>query len=117
MTAVEQGENAALNMLGHECQYQGSLKNNITDIFGVGVAAVGYCHDDVAEVVSSYNASTNRYRKVFLDEQQRVVGATLIGETNDSGLYYQLVSTRSIFPGKKILSGTENYAKALFRLE
>ncbi len=117
MTAVEQGESAALNMLGRECQYQGSLKNNITSIFGVGVAAVGYCHDDVAEVVSSYNAVTSRYRKVFLDEHQRVVGATLIGETNDSGLYYQLVSTRSVFPGKKILSGTENYAKTLFRLE
>ena len=117
MTAVEQGENAALNMLGHDCEYQGSLKNNITDIFGVGVAAVGYCHDDVAEVVSNYNASTGRYRKVFLDEQQRVVGATLIGETNDSGLYYQLVSTRSTFPGKDLLTGTANYAQALFRLE
>jgi NAD(P)H-nitrite reductase large subunit len=117
MTAVEQGENAALNMLGHDCEYQGSLKNNITDIFGVGVAAVGYCHDDVAEVVSNYNASTGRYRKVFLDEQQRVVGATLIGETNDSGLYYQLVSTRSIFPGKDLLTGTANYAQTLFRLE
>ncbi|MCK4502877.1 MAG: FAD-dependent oxidoreductase [Desulfuromonadales bacterium] len=117
MTAVEQGENAALNMLGHECPYQGSLKNNITEIFGVEVAAVGYCHDDVAEVVSSYNASTGRYRKVFLDEQQRVVGATLIGETNDSGLYYQLVTTRSVFPGKELLTGTANYAQTLFRLE
>ncbi len=117
MTAVEQGENAALNMLGHNCEYQGSLKNNITDIFGVGVAAVGYCHDDVAEVVSTYNASTGRYRKVFLDEQQRVVGATLIGETNDSGLYYQLISTRSLFPGKELLNGTANYSQALLRLE
>ena len=116
MTAVEQGENAALNMLGYDCQYQGSLKNNITDIFGVGVAAVGYCHNDVAAVVSSYNASTGRYRKVFLDEKQRVVGATLVGETNDSGLYYQLVSTRSVFPGKELLSGTANYAQVQLRL-
>ncbi len=117
MTAVEQGENAALNMLGHNCEYQGSLKNNITAIFGVEVAAVGYCHDDVAAVVSAYNASTGRYRKVFLDEQQRVVGATLIGETNDSGLYYQLISTRSLFPGKELLNGTAKYSQALLRLE
>ena len=117
MTAVEQGENAALNMLGHNCEYQGSLKNNITAIFEVEVAAVGYCHDDVAAVVSTYNASTGRYRKVFLDEQQRVVGATLIGETNDSGLYYQLISTRSLFPGKELLNGTANYSQALLRLE
>lgn len=117
MTAVEQGENAALNMLGIECRYQGSLKNNITEIFGIEVAAIGYCQDDVAEVISSWNAATGRFRRVFLDEKQRVVGANLIGETNDSGLYYQLVSTRSVFPGKEILTGTANYAQTLLRLE
>lgn len=117
ITAVEQGENAALNMLGIECRYQGSLKNNITEIFGIEVAAIGYCQDDVAEVISSWNAATGRFRRVFLDEKQRVVGANLVGETNDSGLYYQLVSTRSVFPGKDILTGTANYAQTLLRLE
>ncbi|MCK5912367.1 MAG: FAD-dependent oxidoreductase, partial [Desulfuromusa sp.] len=117
MTAVEQGENAALNMLGIECRYQGSLKNNITEIFGIGVAAVGYCQDDVAEIVSSWNASTGRFRRVFLDEKQRVVGANLIGETNDAGLYYQLVSTRSVFPGKQMLNGTANYAQVQLHLD
>ncbi len=117
MTAVEQGENAALNMLGIECSYQGSLKNNITEIFGVGVAAVGYCQDDVAESVSSWNAATGRFRRVFLDEKQRVVGANLIGETNDAGLYYQLVSTRSVFPGKQMLTGTATYAQVQFHLD
>jgi len=116
MTAVEQGENAALNMLGHECRYQGSLKNNITEIFGIEVAAIGYCQDDVADIVYSWNAMTERFRKVFLDEQQRVVGATMIGETNDSGLYFQLISTRSVFPGTKLLNGTANYAQTQLRL-
>lgn len=116
MTAVEQGENAALNMLGRECCYQGSLKNNITEVFGVDVAAVGYCQDDVSETITSWNVLTGRFRKVFLDEQQRVVGATMIGETNDSGLYYQLVITRSKFPGKEMLSGNANYAQTKLRL-
>ncbi|MCF6266444.1 MAG: FAD-dependent oxidoreductase [Desulfuromusa sp.] len=116
MTAVEQGENAALNMLGIECRYQGSLKNNITEIFGIGVAAVGYCQEDVAEIISSWNAVTGRCRRVFLDEKQRVVGANLIGETNDAGLYYQLISTRSVFPGKTMLTGTANYAQVQFHL-
>lgn len=116
MTAVEQGENAALNMLGLECPYPGSLKNNITEIFGVDVAAVGYCRDDVSSTATSWNALTGRFRKVFLDERQRVVGATMIGETNDAGLYYQLVSTRSIFPGKKLLNATANYARFQQRL-
>ena len=116
MTAVEQGENAALNMLGRQCRYQGSLKNNITEIFGIDVAAIGYCRDDVAETVTSWNARTGRFRKVFLDERQRVVGATLIGETNDSGLYFQLISSRSVFPGRELLNGTANYARVQLRL-
>lgn len=116
MTAVEQGENAALNMLGKKCRYPGSLKNNITEIFGIDVAAIGYCGDDVAEIIYSWNPLTGRFRKVFLDEHQRVVGATMIGETNDSGLYYHLISTRSVFPGKKMLDGTANYAQTQMRL-
>ena len=117
MTAVEQGENAALNMLGIECRYQGSLKNNITEIFGIEVAAVGYCQDDVAEIISSWNAVAGRFRRVFLDEKQRVVGANMVGETNDAGLYYQLVTTRSVFPGKQMLTGTANYAQVQLRLD
>lgn len=116
MTAVEQGENAALNMLGKGCAYQGSLKNNITEIFGIDVAAVGYCQDDVDDIVSAYNPQTGRFRKVFLDNYQRVVGATMIGETNDSGLYYQLVTTREQFPGKEMLTGNANYAQTQLRL-
>ncbi|MEE4254159.1 MAG: FAD-dependent oxidoreductase [Desulfuromusa sp.] len=116
MTAVEQGENAALNMLGIECRYQGSLKNNTTEIFGIEVAAIGYCQEDVAEVITSWSSMTGRFRRVFLDEKQRVVGANLIGETNDAGLYFQLISTRSVFPGTQMLSGTANYAQVQLRL-
>ena len=109
MTAVEQGENAALNMLGMTCAYAGSLKNNITEIFGVDVAAIGECLDDSVDSVSTYDQGTGRFRKVFLDEQQ-VIGAILIGETNDAGLYYQWIRTRLQFPGKQVLSGTNTYA-------
>jgi NAD(P)H-nitrite reductase large subunit len=59
---------------------------------------------------------TGRFRRVFLDEKQRVVGANLIGETNDAGLYFQLISTRSVFPGTQMLSGTANYAQVQLRL-
>ncbi len=117
MTAVEQGENAALNMLDRRCAYQGSLKNNITEIFGIDVAAVGYCDDDVSKTLTFWNRLTGRFRKVFLDEQQRVVGATMIGETNDSGYFYHLVSTRSRFPGKASMSGGCNYPRVQLPLD
>nr|MDA3903111.1 NAD(P)/FAD-dependent oxidoreductase [Desulfuromusa sp.] len=87
-----------------------------TQIFGIDVATIGHYQDDAREIISSWNAATGRFRKVFLDEQQRVVGATMIGETNDSGLYFQLISTRSVFPGTKLLNGTANYAQTQLRL-
>lgn len=117
MTAVEQGENAALNMLGNACVYDGSLKNNITEVFGVDVAAIGECMDDSIESVSFHDQATGRFRKVFLNEQQRVIGANLIGETNDAGLYYNMIRTRAEFPGEQILSGTNTYAGLQKRMD
>lgn len=116
MTAVEQGENAALNMLGLTCAYEGSLKNNITEVFGVDIAAIGYCQEDASQTVSSYHQNSGRYRKIFLNERRRVIGATLIGETNDAGLYYHWIRTRSVFPGKQALQRTNTYADFVQRL-
>ncbi len=105
ITAVEQGEVAALNLLGHDVVYPGSMKNNISEICGLEVAVVGYCFDDAPGSLIAGHAGCGRYRKVFLDEQQRVIGASLLGETNDAGVYAQLVRTRAPFPGDRWLSG------------
>jgi NAD(P)H-nitrite reductase large subunit len=110
MTAVEQGEHAALNMLGLRCAYGGSLKNNITEVFGLDVAVIGYCQDDAPATASAGNRFTGRFRKVFLDEQGRLIGASLIGETNDSGVYYQMVRGRMPFPGARMLHGENRHA-------
>jgi NAD(P)H-nitrite reductase large subunit len=110
ITAVEQGEHAALNMLGLNSAYGGSMKNNITEVFGLDVAVIGYCFDDASRTVTSGNRSTGRFRKLFLDEKQRVIGAVLINETNDSGAYYNMVRARALFPGMKMLQGTNSYA-------
>jgi len=110
MTAVEQGENAALNMLGLVSAYAGSMKNNITEVFGLDVAVIGYCQDDAPRTVSSGNRFTKRFRKVFLDEQDRMIGASLIGETNDSGVYYQMVRARMPFLGARVLRGENRHA-------
>ncbi len=110
ITAVEQGEHAALNMLGLECAYGGSMKNNITEVFGLDVAVIGYCFDDAAQTVTAGNRSIGRFRKVFLDEKQRIIGASLIGETNDSGVYYQMIRARALFPGMKMLQATNSHA-------
>jgi len=116
MTAVEQGENAALNMLGKSCAYAGSLKNNISEMFGVDVAAIGACLDAGEPSVSTYDPRTGRFRKVFLNDREQVVGAILIGETNDAGMYYKWIRTRTPFPGKAVLHGTNTYAGFQYRM-
>jgi NAD(P)H-nitrite reductase large subunit len=116
MTAVEQGEIAALNMLGFKTDYEGSLKNNITEVFGVEVAVVGYYYDDAPNSETYYNELTGIYRKVFLDENNVVIGATLVGDTNDSGLYYHMVKTREKFGNTSILSKFNNYARIINEL-
>jgi NAD(P)H-nitrite reductase large subunit len=110
MTAVEQGEHAALNMLGICCAYPGSLKNNITEVFGLDVAVIGYCQDDAPRTVSAGSRCTGRFRKAFLDEQGRLIGASLIGETNDAGVYFQMVRGRLPFPGQRMLQGENRHA-------
>jgi NAD(P)H-nitrite reductase large subunit len=116
MTAVEQGEHAALNMLGMNCAYQGSLKNNITEVFGLDVAVIGYCQDDAPRTVSAGNRLSGRFRKAFLDEQGRLIGASLIGETNDAGVYFQMVRGRLPFPGPRMLQGENRHAGIVQRI-
>lgn len=115
-TAVEQGEVAALNILGLPCAYEGSLKNNITEVFGVGIAAVGYCRDDAPRSVSARSPLCGTFRKVFLDEKERVIGAALVGRTDDAGVWCQMVRTRAAYPGGALLEGTASHAALLSRL-
>ena len=75
-----------------------------------GAIAVGLFAAGVAGIFFGFDAA-EPYALLLA-----VVGATMIGETNDSGLYYNLVSTRSIFPGKELLNGNANYAQTQFRL-
>ena len=116
MTAVEQGEIAAMNMLGINVEYEGSIKNNITEIFGIDVAVVGYYYDDAPFTEIHYNKFTGIYRKVFMNEKRQVIGATLLRETNTAGLFYEMIKTREIFPENFWSSGNNSYAGKISRL-
>ena len=97
-------------MLGMQCAYPGSLKNNITEMFGVDIAAIGECLADTGRSVRVHDQKTGRFRKVFLNQREQVIGAILIGETNDAGGYYKWIRTRSVFPGRQALNGANTYA-------
>jgi NAD(P)H-nitrite reductase large subunit len=116
MTAVEQGEIAAKNMLGIDVEYEGSIKNNITEIFGIDVAVVGYYYDDAPFTETYYNKFTGIYRKVFMNENKQVIGATLLRETNASGLFYEMIKTKEKFPKDFFIAGNNSYAGKMKRL-
>ncbi len=113
ITAVEQGIVAAKNMMGINVMYEGSIKNNTTEVFGIDVAVVGYNKDDAPKAVSFSRTERHYYRKVFLDEKDRIIGATLIGETNDAGIYYGMVARRERFSNLRYINQFANQAKVL----
>lgn len=117
ITAIEQGIVAAKNMLGVITPYDGSIKNNTTEVFGIDVAVVGYNKDDAPKTIEFHDKDRVFYRKVFLDEQDTIIGATLITQTNDAGIYYNLIKTHTKINKFQSINGFANYAKFLRNLD
>jgi NAD(P)H-nitrite reductase large subunit len=113
ITAVEQAEVAVLNMLDVDLRYGGSLKNNTTDIFGHDCAVVGYNGDDAPQTLRYVQEGAGLYRKLFLDDKERVIGVTMIGETNDAGIYYGMIRRRERFTSLMAINRRQNYGRIL----
>ncbi len=86
--AVEQGRIAALNMLGEETAYRGSLRQNSVQFFGVPVISAGLAvltpgplggrpgeHDETLET----QPAPEIYKKIFLKDET-IVGFVLVGD-------------------------------------
>lgn len=86
--AVEQGRIAALNMLGQETVYRGSMRMNSVQFFGVPVISAGLAvltpgplggrsgeHDETLE----FQPAPGIYRKIFLKDDT-IVGFVLVGD-------------------------------------
>lgn len=116
ITAVEQGEIAALNALGYKTIYDGSIKNNTTEVFGYDIAVVGYYQDDAPKTETYYNEFTETYRKIFLDSDGTIIGVTMLGNTNDAGVYYDMIRTREKVQKADFLSKFLTYGEKLYRI-
>ncbi len=117
ITAVEQAHVAAKNILGYNVVYDGSLKNNTTEVFGTDVAVLGYNRDDAPKTIEFYDKDRTFYRKIFLDETLTLIGATLIKDTNDAGIYYNLIKTHTKASRVLGINQFANYAKFLRSLD
>ena len=114
--AVEQGQIAALNMLGKKVAYDGSLSMNSVDFFGLGCISMGITkpkkEEDYEVISKKVDGST--YKKFILKEN-RIVGMVLVGDIKAAGIIGPLIRNRVDISSIKhlLLDDTFNYAKIM----
>ncbi|MGQ9461211.1 MAG: NAD(P)/FAD-dependent oxidoreductase [Candidatus Bathyarchaeaceae archaeon] len=77
--AVEQGRVAALNILGINAVYEGTLSQNMIDVFDTSFASIGSL--DGEKINISKHGALNR----FTIEKGKVIGAQLVGNVDNAG--------------------------------
>ena len=112
--ACRQGRIAGLNMAGFQQRYEGGLRETITTVFGLTIAAVGLPkapeEDGLMELQFS-DPESKVYRKVLLADN-RIVGAVLLNRTKDAGILGSLIRN-----GKDISLWKEGLAKTPFDMK
>lgn len=78
--AVEQGKVAALNMLGINAIYEGTLSQNVVDVFETPFVSIGSLDGEKISV------SRHGTIKRFTVKNGKVTGAQLVGDVDDAGI-------------------------------
>jgi NADPH-dependent 2,4-dienoyl-CoA reductase/sulfur reductase-like enzyme len=102
--AISQGRVAALNMLGINAIDEGTLPQNVVDIFGTSFASIGSLQGEKIDM----HKHRTLYR--FTIENRRVIGAQLVGDVSNAGLISSFIRKgtdikdlehlKLFFPGK-----------------
>jgi NADPH-dependent 2,4-dienoyl-CoA reductase/sulfur reductase-like enzyme len=77
--AVEQARVAALNMLGIGAIYEGTLSQNVIDVFDTPLASIGSVDGEKIDI--SKRGTISR----FTIKDEKVIGAQLVGEIGNAG--------------------------------
>jgi len=93
--ACVQGRVAGLNMAGYPIRHEGGMNENIINIFGVTIAFIGLSKhiNGNLEELKYCDPPREIYRKILL-EDNRIIGAVLLGKAEDSGLILNLIQNR-----------------------
>jgi NAD(P)H-nitrite reductase large subunit len=78
--AVEQGKVAALNMLGINAIYEGTLPQNMVDVFDTTFASIGSL--DGEKITISSHTTIKR----FTVKNGEIIGAQLVGDVDEAGI-------------------------------
>jgi NAD(P)H-nitrite reductase large subunit len=93
--AVAQGQVAGANMAGGRRLYDGILPQNSISLKGFRIITGGHFTPDTAdgEIVTELDRARRRYRRLVF-EAGRLVGVTLVGEVEQAGIYFQIMSQK-----------------------
>jgi NAD(P)H-nitrite reductase large subunit len=93
-TAVEHGRVAGLNMGGLGASYHGSLRMNVVQTMGLSCCSFGRWNDEEAGIEAAELRGGQQERLVRLAfEEDRVVGANLVGVEQHAGAIRGLIQT------------------------
>jgi NAD(P)H-nitrite reductase large subunit len=102
--AVEQGKIAGANIAGERLNYGGSLGMNSLEFFGLPVVSLGIYKaeegDSSFEELKSSNPGENKYKKLIM-KNNRLLGAVLVGEIKNSGVFLRLIREKIDISGFK----------------
>lgn len=96
--AYEQGRVAGRNMMGRPVEYKGEIPMNSVEIYGLPIMSMGYTNkvNDQQREESAHDGDV--YRK-YVFEDNRLVGALLMGNVDYGGVLTHLIrSRRSLSP-------------------
>lgn len=113
--AVEQGEIAALNMLGRSKIYDGSLSMNSVEFFGLPCISMGVTKTKEQEDYEIISQTKGDVYKKFVLKKDRIVGAVLTGDIRSAGIVNALIKNKVDASSIKhlLLDETFDYAKIM----
>jgi nitrite reductase (NADH) large subunit len=93
--AVAQGQVAGANMAGGRRRYDGILPMNSISLKGFRIITGGHFTPDTqdGEIFTELDRHRRRYRRLVFQEG-RLVGVTLVGEVEQAGIYFQIMSQK-----------------------
>jgi NAD(P)H-nitrite reductase large subunit len=112
--AYQQGRVAGLNMAGKPTRYEGSLRMNAADFFGVSFISLGVVKptEEGYETHVHFQREKGEYRKLIFREE-RLVGAVLIGRVGNAGVLLNLMRKKADVSDIKgdLLEGNFEFAR------
>ena len=95
--AIEQGRYAGENMTGENLKYPGSLGMNSLEFFGLAVISLGIYRikeeESSFEEIKFLDEKNNIYKKLIIKDK-RLVGAILVGDIKNSGIFLRLIKEK-----------------------